>query len=115
MILFFLPVEMLFKFAKEFQGLWIIHYKMSTYKCNIYGKNIPEIFRILKLYYYTPSQKVKQIVSSTNTPDYFAIMQMAMTAHAAKEIQWQKFNSWKLQSPLIVKILNGEVLSNLKS
>ena len=72
MILFFLPVEMLFKFAKEFQGLWIVHYKMSTYKCNIYEKNIPEIFRILKLYYYTPSQKVKQIVSSTNTPDYFA-------------------------------------------
>ena len=33
-------------------------------------------------------------------------------AHAAKEIQWQKFNSWKLQSPLIAKILNGEVLSN---
>ena len=106
---------MLFKFAKEFQGLWIIHYKMSTYKCNIYKKNIPKIFRILKLYYYTPSQKVKQIVSSTNTPDYFAIMQMAMMAHTAKEIQWQKFNSWKLQSPLIVKILNGEILSNLKS
>ena len=115
MILFFLPVEMLFKFAKEFQRLWIIHYKMSTYKCNIYEKNIPEIFRIKKLYYYTPSQKDKQIVWSTNTPDYFAIMQMAIMAHAAKEIQWQKFNSWKLQSPLITKILNGEVLSNLKS
>ena len=37
-IIFFLPVEMLFKFAKEFQGLWIIHYKMSTYKCDIIRK-----------------------------------------------------------------------------